>query len=154
MSEEFTVNDRRLFTREGRLNEESRTEEEASKDEAPEPQEREPSREAPLDGEEIPEAAAPEQPRSAGPQPGPGPLPGPTFPSLLVGLATSALIHLGESPEPGAPASPPDLPAAKQVIDLLGLLKTKTQGNLENEEEALLETLLYDLRLKFVKASQ
>jgi hypothetical protein len=69
-----------------------------------------------------------------------------------VGLATSALIHLGESPE--SASEPPDLPAAKHAIDLLGILKDKTKGNLENEEEALLETLLYDLRLKYVKASQ
>ena len=135
MSEEFTVKDRRLFTKDGRLNEETRTEsgeEGAARDGRP--------------GEE-----ARKETQTGG---GPGPLPPPTFPSLILGLATSALIHLGESPEPGAAAPAPDLAAAKQAIDLLGILKDKTRGNLEREEEALLETLLYDLRLKYVKASQ
>jgi len=129
MSEEFVVNDRRLFGKDGRINDEAETRAE------------EPARPAPAENAR-PAPAARE------------PLPPPTFPSLLVGLATSALIHLGESPEPGPGAPPVDLPAAKHAIDLLGILKTKTKGNLEGEEEALLETLLYDLRLKYVKASQ
>jgi hypothetical protein len=63
-------------------------------------------------------------------------------------------MHLGESPESGQAPQAADLPAAKHAIDLLGILQAKTKGNLESEEEALLEALLYDLRLKFVKASQ
>jgi len=130
MSEEFVVNDRRLFGKDGRIKAETPGEAETG------PREEKPS----------PGQAAREAPRSGGRE-----LPPPTLASLLVGLATSALIHLGESPEAGP--EPPDLPAAKQAIDLMGVLKDKTRGNLESEEETLLETLLYDLRLKYVKAA-
>jgi hypothetical protein len=140
MSEEFAVHDRRLFSKDGRINAETQEETVAGpQGEAPEP--------APA---ESPRPAAREaDPSEAGGRA----LPPPTFASLLVGLATSALIHLGENPEPG-PEEPTNLQAAKQAIDLMGILKVKTSGNLESEEEALLETLLYDLRLKYVKASK
>ena len=135
MSEEFVVHDRRLFGKDGQVNAETQ---ENPATQEPETEDQEP-------------AAAPEKDGSAKTVGSRG-LPPPSFPSLLVGLATSALIHLGENPESGRDSL--DLPAAKHTIDLLGILKIKTQGNLESEEEALLETLLYDLRLKFVKASQ
>jgi hypothetical protein len=141
MSEEFVVNDRRLFGKDGQINAEPQAEEPAA------------AQDFVLDQS----SAASEDERTSKPRPGIGAephLPPPTFPSLLVGLATSAFIHLGESPEPGQESSQVDLPAAKHAIDLLGVLKIKTKGNLESEEEALLETLLYDLRLKYVKASQ
>ena len=140
MSEDFVVNDRRLFGKDGQIKAETGEEEAApGQDSAPDQN-----------------PAADETGRTSKPTPGTAPrgLPAPTFPSLLVGLATSALIHLGESPEPGQEPPAVDLPAAKHAIDLLGVLKAKTKGNLESEEEALLETLLYDLRLKYVKASQ
>ena len=146
MSEEFVVHDRRLFGKDGRVNPEGGTDAEADAEA----------------NAEAPAAARPAPAEKTGPAPGaaaqaaagPRDLPPPTFPSLLVGLATSALIQLGESHEPGAEPPRADLPAAKHTIDLLGILKAKTKGNLESEEEALLETLLYDLRLKYVKASQ
>jgi len=140
MSEDFVVNDRRLFGKDGRIN----------ADTGGEGGEPAPSQDFVLG--QGPAAGATE--RTSKPGPGARDLPPPTFPGLLVGLATSALINLGESPEPGQASSPADLPAAKHAIDLLGILKIKTKGNLESEEEALLETLLYDLRLKYVKASQ
>ena len=41
---------------------------------------------------------------------------------------------------------------AKQTIDILGVLKKeKTQGNLTNDEEQLLDNLLHDLRIKYVE---
>jgi len=43
---------------------------------------------------------------------------------------------------------------AKQSIDIINLLKDKTKGNLTNEEENLLDNLLYDLRMRFVKAKE
>jgi hypothetical protein len=144
MSEEFVVHDRRLFGKDGQVKEEPEAEEPKAEGRGPEagPRSEEPA--AARSAENDP--GKPAGPRNLN-------LPPPSFPSLLVGLATSALIHLGESPD-GAEPGQVDLPAAKQAIDLLGILKTKTRGNLENEEEALLETLLYDLRLKYVKASK
>jgi hypothetical protein len=77
------------------------------------------------------------------------------FSTFLVSLGTSALVQLGEAPDPTAGGKPcPDLPGAKQTIDLLGLLQTKTAGNLETGEERLLKSLLSDLRLRYVQASQ
>jgi len=43
---------------------------------------------------------------------------------------------------------------AKQSIDIINLLKDKTKGNLTQEEEKLLDHLLYDLRMRFVKAGE
>ena len=47
-----------------------------------------------------------------------------------------------------------NLPMAKQTIDILGVLKEKTQGNLTNDEEQLLDNLLHDLRIKYVEESK
>lgn len=95
------------------------------------------------------EATAPE----AGEQPAEGALPTVDFSSLCLSLGTSALYHLGTvgDPETGAKAPAPNLPLAAQTIDILEMLKTKTQGNLEAEETQLLEGLLFQLRMRFVE---
>jgi hypothetical protein len=74
------------------------------------------------------------------------------FGTLILSLGTSALIHMGEAGEPGEEAPPPNLTLAQQSIDLLAVLQDKTKGNLTPEEEELLRSLLYDLRMKFVAA--
>jgi hypothetical protein len=66
-------------------------------------------------------------------------------------MASSVMIHLGEHSMDGkSPPPPPDFPAAKHTIDLLGVLEAKTKGNLDENEEHLLKSLLYDLRIKYV----
>ena len=65
-------------------------------------------------------------------------------------LAT-ALLHLGEKLAPDQPEGNKDLPAAKQMIDLLELLKEKTRGNLAAGESDALENLLYNLRVRYLK---
>jgi hypothetical protein len=45
-----------------------------------------------------------------------------------------------------------DLGAARQIIDILGILREKTRGNLDRGEEKLLEEILYDLRIRYVEA--
>ncbi|MDR2349777.1 MAG: DUF1844 domain-containing protein [Deltaproteobacteria bacterium] len=73
-----------------------------------------------------------------------------TLTSLFIGFATSAMNHMEEdSGEEGGHKR--DLKAAKVYIDLLGVLQVKTKGNLDPEEEQLLSALLYDLRIKYVK---
>jgi hypothetical protein len=62
-------------------------------------------------------------------------------------------MHLGEIAEPGQPQIP-DLPAAKQMIDLLGILRDKTKGNLDAAEDQLLASMLYDLRMRYVEVSR
>jgi hypothetical protein len=46
-----------------------------------------------------------------------------------------------------------NLPLAKQTIDLIGMLKEKTKGNLTSDEEKLMENMLYDLKMRYVKAA-
>lgn len=75
------------------------------------------------------------------------------FSTFVMGLSTQALMHLGEIPDPDAPHAP-DLSAAKQMIDLLGILRDKTTGNLEPAEEQLLSSMLYDLRMRYVEVSR
>jgi hypothetical protein len=73
------------------------------------------------------------------------------FSTFILSLGSSALIHLGEIEPPGETAKRRDLPMAKHTIDLLTLLREKTQSNLTPEEDKLLDSLLYDLRLRYVE---
>ncbi len=76
------------------------------------------------------------------------------FFNLLNMLAVEAAMSLGlMEMEPGV-RSPVDLDTARQVIDMLGMLREKTQGNLTTEEEGLLEQVLADLRMQFVALSR
>ena len=76
-----------------------------------------------------------------------------TFSTFLIGLASSALIHLGEAPNPETGRAERDLILARQSLDLLGMLHAKTRGNLTAEEQQLFDNLLADLRLRFVEAN-
>ena len=79
------------------------------------------------------------------------PLPEVSFPTFILSLNASALMHLGaiEDPETGRPSK--NLPMAKQTIDILSMLEEKTRGNLSKEEENMLKNILYDLRIAFVR---
>lgn len=74
------------------------------------------------------------------------------FSTFVLSLSSSALMHLGEMPNAETQETDVNLPMAKQTIDILGIVQEKTRGNLSNEEDRLLTELLYDLRLKFVRA--
>ncbi len=76
-----------------------------------------------------------------------------TFTTFLISLSTSALVQLGEIPDPFTKEKGKNLVAAQQTIDLLGLLEQKTQGNLNEDEKKTLEAVLYDLRMRYLKAS-
>jgi hypothetical protein len=80
------------------------------------------------------------------------PVPEITFSTFVYSLSTSVLVHLGEIPEPITEKIDKNLPLAKQTIDILGILQEKTKGNLTHEEENLLDSFLYDLRMRYVKA--
>ena len=82
------------------------------------------------------------------------PLPEVNFSSFLLSLSSSALLHLGEIADPQSGEKKKDLALAKQSIDIIGILKDKTKGNLSEEEENLLQNLLYDLQMRFVTASK
>lgn len=76
------------------------------------------------------------------------------FSSFILSLATSALIHLGQEANPATGERSVELPAARQVIDLITLLEEKTKGNLTPDEENLLRQILFTLRLKFVEVEK
>ncbi len=75
------------------------------------------------------------------------------FTTFCISLGSSAFVHLGEVPHPESQELAPNLVLAKQTIDILGMLREKTRGNLSAEEDKLLEHLLLDLRLRYVEKS-
>ena len=80
-------------------------------------------------------------------------LPEITFINFMLSLSTSAFIQLGEVEDPITQQTDKNFPLAKQTIDLIGMLREKTKGNLTSEEEKLMEHLLYDLKMRYVKAA-
>ena len=81
-------------------------------------------------------------------------LPAVDFHTFVLSLGSSALLHLGELEHPEGGVAEKDLPMAKHTIDILSMLEEKTRGNLTSAEEKLMESLLYDLRLRYVNASK
>lgn len=81
------------------------------------------------------------------------PLPQIDFTNFILSLSTSVLIQLGEIQDPYTQKSAQNLPLAKQTIDLIGMLKEKTKGNLSPEEEKVVDYILYDLRMRYVKTA-
>ncbi|MCF8143725.1 MAG: DUF1844 domain-containing protein [Deltaproteobacteria bacterium] len=80
------------------------------------------------------------------------PLPEVNFSSLILSLSSTAFLHLGEIPDPSTGEKTKDLALAKHVIDTIGMLNEKTEGNLKKEEKQLIENILTELRLRYVKA--
>ncbi len=77
-----------------------------------------------------------------------------TFTSLVLSLNTTALFHLGELAHPESGEKSVDLELVKHTIDTLVLLGGKTKGNLDSDERELLDKVLYDLKMRFVKAKE
>lgn len=128
----FTVTDRRSFSGGG---------------------EPKPTEAAGPDTEKV-EAAPGQGGGGAGGQASAGGLPAVDFHTFVLSLGSSALLHLGELEHPEAGQQEKDLPLAKHTIDILAMLQEKTKGNLTPAEDKLIESLLYDLRLRFVEASK
>ncbi len=72
------------------------------------------------------------------------------FDLFLSGLTMEALIALGDMAHPTTRKQAANLPQAKYLIDLLGLLEEKTQGNLNADETKLLKDALYQLRMQYL----
>lgn len=132
---EFTVTDKRLFREDGEIR--------------------------PREDDKRPEAAKPapppkQDPPSPGPKPNlgaeppPGTYPEIDFPSYILSYYTQGLVLLGEVPNPYTNKREEDTEAARHTIDILAMLETKTKGNLTKDEEELLSSVLYELRMKFM----
>jgi hypothetical protein len=96
-------------------------------------------------GESVGEAQSKDQPTHES-------LPEINFSTFIISLSTQALMHLGEIANPLSGKSETDIPVAKQMIDILGMLREKTRSNLDAGEERLIEDILFDLRMKYVEA--
>lgn len=118
--------------------------------------------------QEPPKEAAPSPPRPAGetgnregaagvrerksPDARAASLGGPTFLDLVMTLQMGAMVNLGMVPSPDGRRAPGNIPAAKDSIDMLEVLQTKTKGNLTEEEAGVLTEGLYHLRMAYVAA--
>ncbi len=83
-----------------------------------------------------------------------GPLPEVTLSTFILSLVSSALVHLGDAPDPVSGQMIMDLELAKQTIDIISMLKDKTKGNLTDDEQKMMEQILYDLRMRYVAAKK
>ncbi len=133
-SSDFKVLDRRSFHSDG-----SRREEKIHTPEAKPPSE-------PAAPEASPEVFSTEIPPENTPL---GPV---NFEGLVYSLSTTALFQLGVMEGPGGENIPADLPNARRTIDILNVLKEKTQGNLTSNESKLLTDVLYELQMTYVTA--
>lgn len=135
------VTDRRMFTPDGQLREEYRHIEENAGSPAagsPAASERRPPEPRP------PQRQPPPEPRPPEPEPDQ-----PGFLDLVSLLAENASIYLRQASIPGVDEPLQNLELAKLHIDLLGVLKDKTAGNLNSQEQAVLDDVLYRLRLAY-----
>ena len=73
-----------------------------------------------------------------------------SFNALVVSLATSTAVHLGDAVDPSSGRRQrPNLEAAGHMLDLLVVLAEKTKGNLTPDEELFLMRVLQELRMRF-----
>lgn len=76
------------------------------------------------------------------------------FSAFILSLNASSLIHLGEIHDPESRERSVNIAAAKHTIEILEIIKEKTAGNLDKDENKLLEDILYTLRLKYLQHSK
>jgi hypothetical protein len=101
-------------------------------------------------GDSIPPTEPPStsEPNAAGKEA--PPRPPIDFPSYVLSYYTQGLVLLGEVPNPYTNKKEEDVDAARHTVDILSMLKEKTKGNLSPEEQQLLDSVLYELRMKFM----
>lgn len=154
----FKVEDRRRFSSEGELKPEHQgatAPESETQGARPQPRNAQ-SPEGPPIAAGAPASADNPRTERRGPATTGGPAHHPeiNFATFVVSLSTQALMHLGEIPDPMTNQQERDLPAAQHMIDILGMLQEKTRGNLDHEEEGLLRSILFDLRMKYVETAR
>ena len=134
----FTVKDRRRFDSSGETRSDAETEQGKVQEQKPQPEPQAPPQE-----QEV---------GDPGPQGGRRPqLPPVDFSGLILSLAHATMMHLGQIPGQGGQPMPPELELARHTIDTIALLQEKTKGNLDPEEQKLIDTALVELRMAFVQ---
>ncbi len=129
----FVIKDKRIFDESGEARKEDLKKETTS-------------------GEEISEKISPEKEEQVGTQE--EYFPEVTFASFVLSLSTTIMYHLGDFPDPETKKAKKNLAAAKQTIDMLSMIKNKTAGNLDADEKQLLEGILYELMMRYVKEKE
>lgn len=130
----FVIKDRRLFDESGAARDEEEVKPEDKKQ-----------------AEQPGEGPSPSPSEMDAPETDASPLPEINFASFIFSLSTTVMYHFGDFPNPVTKESQCNLPAAKQTIDILSILKTKTEGNLDDQEKQMLDGILYELRMRFIK---
>lgn len=155
---ELKVTDKRIFTPEGEIRDEFKKE--------IHPSEQPPAAAAPPPPASEPRAEAPQPDRRQRNEPPPpggerrrtmeekAESPGTPFANFIEGLIMQAYMSLGMLRNPYQPQSKLDPGAARQMIEILTLLRDKTQGNLTADEEDFLETHLGELKLAYVQRTK
>jgi hypothetical protein len=138
----FTVSDKRSFTKTGQRRP-STDQTETPRPSAPPPPRR-----------EAPQAEEARHSRPATGDTPPHELPPVDFSTFVAMLANNVMLLLGQLPDPMTQQRHRDLPQAKHTIDILLMLREKTEGNLTAEEEQLMRELLPQLQMAFVSVSR
>jgi hypothetical protein len=136
----FTVADKRLFNKTGERRPET---------EQPDV----PPTRTPPPRQDAPRAEAP-PPRPPADNVPPRDMPPADFSTFVAMLVNNVMMFLGQIPDPVSQQPRRDLAQAKHTIDILLMLRDKTQGNLTAEEDQLLQELLPQLQMAFVSASR
>ncbi|HUX08522.1 MAG TPA: DUF1844 domain-containing protein [Acidobacteriota bacterium] len=144
----FKVSDKRKFDADGNPREETAKEEKA-RDKTEKPRV-EPVAEPEGLGKAHAEAESEAGSHTEDKEPAAGEI---NFTTFILSLGTQAMISLGLIPDPTTNETSVSLANAKQMIDILTILREKTQGNLDASETSLMDSLLYDLHMQFVELS-
>lgn len=159
---ELKVTDKRIFTPEGDIREEFKQEikpaESAAAGAAA------PAPEAPREEKQAPAQPAEERRQRNEPPPGgedrrrtmadKATNPGSPFTNFIEPLIAQGYMSLGMLRNPYQPQTKIDVSAARQMIEILTLLKDKTKGNLTADENDFLDTHLGELKLAFVQRTK
>lgn len=144
----FVIKDRRQFDEKGDLRKD-REDGKIPSAEQPQPQKAEPQAEEAGPRIEQGREAGADQRRRVDED-----YPAVTFSDFVISLSTSAIFHFGDIPDPVSGKAEKNLGAAKQTIDILGIIEQKTRGNLDENEKKLMDAVLYELRMRYVKVKE
>ena len=153
MSEEkkdFVVKDRRIFSQDAEVRQDADEKKEEAASEKQDVDDRKQAEATSSSDEEAPAGDTQAQ-AAAGDEEGEAQFPEINFPTFVASLNASALVHLGVIEDPATSSKSKNLLMAKQTIDILSMLEDKTEGNLSSDEKNMLQSILYDLRILYVK---
>lgn len=153
---EIKVTDKRIFTAEGEIREEFRqeikagdpfaakpAEKPAAPKEVPAERRQTPNPEPPASGERRNKSIADKAQN-----------PGTPFADFVEPLIAQAYVSLGMLRDPYGQKPKIDVAAARQMIEMVTMLKDKTAGNLTPDEDDFLSTHLGELKLAFVQRTK